>query len=78
MFLQDVAPQDAGKLLGITNTCGTVVGIAGNILTGNIAASRWGYSAVFTLISAGYLSSFIVWRLWVNGHNIVLGKPQDS
>ncbi len=74
--LQDVAPEDAGKLLGITNMCGTVVGIIGNIMTGNIAASRLGYSAVFALISGGYLSSFAVWRIWVNGQNIVVGKQQ--
>lgn len=76
--LQDVAPEDAGKLLGITNTCGTVVGIIGNILTGNIAASQWGYPAVFALISASYLSSFAVWRMWVKGHNIVLGKHEEN
>ena len=74
--MQDVAPQDAGKLLGITNTCGTLVGIFGNIMTGNIAASQWGYPAVFALISGAYLSSFLVWRIWVNGHSIILGNPQ--
>ncbi|DBA75546.1 TPA: hypothetical protein ACH3X2_009106 [Trebouxia sp. C0005] len=75
-YVQDVAPQDAGKLLGITNTCGTMVGIVGNIVTGNIAASQGGYPIVFALISGGYLSSFVVWRIWVNGHSIVLGKQQ--
>ncbi|KAL0036860.1 hypothetical protein WJX77_002503 [Trebouxia sp. C0004] len=75
-YVQDVAPQDAGKLLGITNTCGTMVGILGNIVTGNIAASQGGYPLVFALISGGYLSSFVVWRIWVNGHNIVLGNQQ--
>ncbi|DBB03799.1 TPA: hypothetical protein ACH3X3_011103 [Trebouxia sp. C0006] len=75
-YVQDVAPQDAGKLLGITNTCGTMVGILGNIVTGNIAASQGGYPVVFALISGGYLSSFVVWRIWVNGHSIVLGKQQ--
>ena len=53
-----------------------MVGILGNIVTGNIAASQGGYPDVFALISGGYLSSFVVWRIWVNGHSIVLGKQQ--
>lgn len=74
--VQDVAPENAGKLLGITNTCGTAVGILGNILTGNIAASQGGYSAVFAVIGACYISSFVVWHFWINGHNIVLGSAE--
>ena len=74
--MQDVAPENAGKLLGITNTCGTAVGILGNILTGNIAASQGGYSAVFALIGACYISSFAVWHFFVNGHNIVLSSAE--
>lgn len=31
---QDVAPSDAGKLLGLTNTASVVGGIAGNLATG--------------------------------------------
>lgn len=76
--MQDVAPDNAGRLLGITNTCGTAVGILGNILTGNIAASPGGYSAVFVLIGACYLSSFAVWHTWINGRNIVLGKAAET
>ena len=75
-MVQDVAPENAGKLLGITNTCGTAVGILGNILTGNIAASQGGYSAVFAVIGACYISSFVVWHIWINGHNIVLGSAE--
>ena len=74
--MQDVAPENAGKLLGITNTCGTAVGIVGNIMTGNIAASQFGYSAVFALIGICYLSSFAVWHIWINGHNILLGRAE--
>ncbi|KAL3156017.1 hypothetical protein ABBQ32_013005 [Trebouxia sp. C0010 RCD-2024] len=77
-YVQDVAPDNAGRLLGITNTCGTAVGILGNILTGNIAASPGGYSAVFVLIGACYLSSFAVWHTWINGRNIVLGKAAET
>lgn len=43
-YVQDVAPRSAGLVLAITNTCGTLVGIAGNLLTGYLAASRWGYA----------------------------------
>ena len=72
--MQDVAPEDAGKLLGITNTCGTIVGILGNVLTGNLAASKFGYAALFGLISCAYFSSFAVWHLCISGKPIKLGN----
>ncbi|KAK9806084.1 hypothetical protein WJX72_000485 [[Myrmecia] bisecta] len=71
-YVQDVAPADAGKLLGITNTCGTAVGIVGNLATGRLAASSWGYTAVFGLTAAVYLSAFILWNLTMHGAEIRL------
>lgn len=43
-YVQDVAPTNAGLVLAVTNTCGTLVGIGGNLATGHLAASRWGYA----------------------------------
>lgn len=45
-YVQDVAPTNAGLVLAVTNTCGTLVGIGGNLATGHLAASRWGYAGV--------------------------------
>ena len=43
-YVQDVAPGSAGLVLAVTNSCGTLVGIGGNLATGHLAASRWGYA----------------------------------
>ena len=48
-YVQDVAPGDAGLVLAITNTCGTLVGIVGNLLTGYLAASAYGYAGELLL-----------------------------
>lgn len=52
---QDLAPNFAGTLLGITNTLGALAGIAGPAVTGAIIQGResiWAWREVF-LISAG-------------------------
>jgi nitrate/nitrite transporter NarK len=67
---QDVANKDAGKLLGLTNTCGTLVGVVGNVATGRLAASRHGYTAVFGITSALYAASAVTWLLFMKGQPI--------
>lgn len=46
IYTQTRAPY-AGLVLSITNTCGTLVGIAGNLLTGILAGSSSGYTGAF-------------------------------
>jgi hypothetical protein len=70
MRYQDVANKDAGKLLGLTNTCGTLVGVVGNVATGRLAASRHGYTAVFGITSALYATSAVTWLLFMKGQPI--------
>jgi sugar phosphate permease len=65
--LQDVAPADAGKLLGLTNSCGTLVGIGANLVTGALAGSPWGYSGVFALTAVLYLVSCLTWNAFMKG-----------
>ena len=74
LCLQDVAPESAGKLLAITNTCGTIVGILGDVLTGNLAASKLGYAAIFAMIGCAYASSYLVWHACIHGQPVRLGK----
>lgn len=69
---QDVAPKDAGKMLALTNSASTLVGFAANLVTGALAASRFGYSAVFALTSAFYLASCLSWNLVMKGQPITL------
>lgn len=72
LLVQDVAPQDAGKLLAITNSASTLVGFAANLITGALAASKFGFAAVFGLTSAFYLASCVSWNLVMKGQPIRL------
>ena len=69
--MQDVAPRDAGLILALTNTCGTVVGVAGNVATGMLAQGG-GYGAVFALTALLYLASFILWNAFMRGQPLSL------
>ena len=61
--MQDVAGGQAGTLLAVSNTGGIVMGIIGNILTGWLVTKTGGFSTIFVLIAALYLSSAAVWTL---------------
>ena len=69
---QDVAPKDAGTLLALTNSASTLVGFAANLITGALAASTFGYTAVFGLTIAFYLASCLSWNLAMRGQEILL------
>ncbi|CAL5229146.1 g12420 [Coccomyxa viridis] len=71
-YVQDVAPKDAGKLLALTNSASTLVGFAANLITGALAGSRFGYTAVFGLTIAFYLASCLSWNVVMKGQEIVL------
>ena len=67
-----LATQDAGRMLGLTNTGGTVVGVACNIMTGRLAATPGGFSAVFAITTAVYFSSFVMWNTFMKGEPVRL------
>jgi ACS family sodium-dependent inorganic phosphate cotransporter len=71
-YVQDVASKDAGLVLALTNTCSIAAGILGNIITGHLAASPLGFSAVFGLTSVLYISSAITWYAFANGNSMEL------
>lgn len=77
-YVQDVAPANAGLVLGITNTCGTLVGIAGNMATGYLAGSALGYQAVFGLTVILHALSFTWWFAGAHGEHIVLFNPKPK
>ena len=72
MIAQDVAPKDAGKLLALTNSASTLVGFGANLITGALAASKFGYAAVFALTSGIYLASCLSWNAAMKGQAIRL------
>ncbi len=67
LHLQDVASTDAGKLLGLTNSCSTAVGILGNLVTGQLAGMEHGYGIMFTITAVLYFASFCTWNLFMRG-----------
>lgn len=71
-YVQDVASKDAGLVLALTNTCSIAAGILGNIITGQLAASPLGFSAVFGLTSVLYISSAITWFVFAKGNSMEL------
>lgn len=48
-YAQEVALQNSGAVVGLTNSCGVIVGLAGNVLTGQLADSAFGFRGVFGL-----------------------------
>jgi hypothetical protein len=72
-YVQDVAPADAGKVLGVTNTCGTLAGLGGNLVTGALAGGAGGYAAVFGLAAALYGASALTWLAFARGAPVRLG-----
>lgn len=70
--MQDVAPKDAGKLLGLSNSAATVVGMAGNVVTGGMAASAWGYSGLFALTALLYTGSCLTWNICMKGQPLTV------
>ena len=67
---QDVAPRDAGKVLGLTNTCGTAFGIVGNLVAGRLAAAQNGYALLFASIAALYVVAALTWVLFAKGQEV--------
>ena len=71
-YVQEVAPRDAGLVLGITNTAGTLTGLVGNLATGHLAAGSLGFAAVFAATSAIHLTGAAVWLLFARGRRLHL------
>ncbi|KAK9787869.1 hypothetical protein WJX73_001410 [Symbiochloris irregularis] len=69
-YIQDVAPADAGKVLGLTNSCGTVAGVLANVVAGRLAAVHNGYALLFASIVGLYLISAVTWGIFANGEDV--------
>ena len=69
---QDVAPQDAGKVLGLTNACGTGMGVLANIWAGRLAARSNGYALLFGSMAGLYLLAAFSWAAFAKGDEVHL------
>lgn len=71
-YVQDIASNDAGVILALTNSCSIAAGILGNVVTGHLAASAFGFRAVFALTAGLYVLSSITWFIGATGRPIRL------
>ena len=66
--------DNSGFVLALTNSFGIVAGIVGNIGTGFLVAMTGNFSVVFRLLAVMYLSSGVMWNLFVKGQKLELGE----
>ncbi|KAG1669639.1 hypothetical protein FOA52_010799 [Chlamydomonas sp. UWO 241] len=75
-YVQDVAPRDAGLVLGMTNSCSIAMGIIGNLSTGVIVEATGSYRLAFAVPLLMYVSSFALFMGLLRGQPIRLRKPE--
>lgn len=72
-YVQVVASRDAGLVLGITNTCGTLAGIGGTV-----AAAHMGMREVMGLAVGVNALSILTWLLLARGTPLTLTRDEHS
>lgn len=70
-YVGDVASQDAGVVLGMTNSFSIVAGIVGNVVAGALAGQT-GFQAVFGLAMVLHGVSAATWLIFARGRRIEL------
>lgn len=68
--MQEIAPQYAGVLHGITNTIGTFAAIAGTIGTGYFVQWLGSFQCFLTLTAVLYFVTIIFWNLYATGERV--------
>ena len=63
----DIAPNQSGLVLGISNTVATIPGIVGNIVTGYLINKTGSWDSVFALTIGFYVFGWIVYIAWAKG-----------
>lgn len=73
-YVQDVAPGDAGLILGLTNSCSILAGILGNLIMFRLASvpGQTAYCSLFAIMSFAYCTSGVAWALGARGRSIKL------
>nr|XP_028957072.1 probable anion transporter 3, chloroplastic [Malus domestica] len=68
--IQDIAPQSAGFLHGITNSAGTVAAIISTIGTGYFVQWLGSFQAFLTVTAGLYFATTIFWNLFATGERV--------
>jgi cyanate permease len=66
----DIAPRDAGTLMGITNTAGTIPGIVGVYVSGLILQATGSWALVFQLSAGVTIFGLIFFLVFSSGRRI--------
>eukprot|EP00877_Chromochloris_zofingiensis_P007547 jgi/Chrzof1/3045/Cz12g09150.t1 len=66
---QDIGPQYAGVLLGLSNTAGVLAGVLGSLATGYILANGT-WTDVWRVAIVLYLVGTVIWNLFSTGERI--------
>jgi hypothetical protein len=66
-YVQHCFESRAGSLLGITNSCGIVVGMAANLAMGWTITAYGSYKPMFAATALIYASSWVAWILLLRG-----------
>ena len=71
--VQDIAPQQAGVILGVTNSCGVLGGIGANLLAGQLVGSGPnGFAVMFGLTAALSAVGAAAWLAFTRGEPLRL------
>lgn len=66
-YVQHCFASRAGSVLGVTNSCGIVVGMAANLAMGWTVSATGSYKPMFAATAIIYASSWIIWLLCLRG-----------
>jgi nitrate/nitrite transporter NarK len=62
-YVQHFFADKAGAVLGVTNSCGIVVGMVANLAMGWILSATGSYQAMFATTAVLYASSWLMWMV---------------
>lgn len=67
----DIAPRQAGVLMGVTNTAGTIPGLVGVAVTGWLVDASGTYASAFMLAAAINVLGALIWLGFATGERIL-------
>lgn len=66
-YVQHFFAEQAGSVLGVTNSCGIVVGMLANLAMGWTVSATGSYQMMFAATAVLYASSWFAWMLALHG-----------
>jgi MFS family permease len=76
--IQDVAPDKAGLIIGLTNTVGIVGGIGAQLIIALLVEKTGNFTMVFNLTALLYISAFAIFGIFMQGGPLLGPASQRS